>query len=77
MDCGFGAVDAVITSSCNIGNTSCGVELLGRTWRRLTNNQLINSSNTAQCSVRLSTRNPIEGIFKVLVIYLGFTLWSF
>ncbi len=66
VDCGFGAIDAVITNSCNIGNTStCGVQLLGRTWRRLTNNQLIVSFNTAaHCSVRLSTRNPIEGILK-------------
>ena len=59
MDCGNGAVDAVVASTCNIGSDSCGVDLISKTWRKLTNNQF---PGETKCSVKLSNRNPIAGI---------------
>jgi len=61
LNCGHGAVDALVVSTCGIGSTSCGLDLIGKTWRKLTNNQ---EPGIAQCNVTLSKRNPIEGIFS-------------
>jgi len=61
VNCGFGAVDAVVASTCDIGDTrsdACGVDLIGKTWRKLTNNQ---SPGITKCSVTLSKKNPIAG----------------
>ena len=58
VNCGHGAVDAVVASTCNIGSSLCGVDLIGKTWRKLTNNQ---PPGIAQCSVALSNKNPIAG----------------
>ena len=39
LNCGNGTVDAVVADTCGIGSTACGVDLIGKTWRKLTNNQ--------------------------------------
>jgi hypothetical protein len=58
VDCGKGSVNAVVASTCNLGSGSCGVDLIGKTWRTLTGNQ---SPGETQCQVSLSTQNPIDG----------------
>ena len=58
VDCGNGVVNAVVASTCNLGSTSCGVDLIGPTWRKATNNQV---SGTAQCQVALTKMNPMQG----------------
>lgn len=40
VDCGRGkSVNAVVASTCNLGSTTCGVDLIGKTWRTVTANQ--------------------------------------
>ena len=39
VDCGHGAVEAVVVSTCNLGSATCGVDMIGKTWRRATANQ--------------------------------------
>ena len=58
LNCCNGTVYAVVVNTCGIGSTACGVDLIGKTWRKLTNNQL---PCVAQCSVTLSKKNPIAG----------------
>ena len=36
VNCGNGPIDAVVASTCNLGSASCGVDLIGKTWRRAT-----------------------------------------
>ncbi len=58
VDCGNGPVDAVVASTCNLNSNSCGVDLIGKTWRRATGNQ---PPGVRDCSVTLTNRNPING----------------
>lgn len=58
VNCGYGDVDAVVVSTCNLGSDSCGVDMIGKTWNTATNNA---SPGIADCTVSLSTKNPIEG----------------
>ena len=58
VDCGHGVVNAVVASTCNLGSTSCGVDLIGSTWRKATANQ---SPGVTQCNVALTKINPMQG----------------
>ena len=59
VDCGRGStVNAVVASTCNLGSATCGVDLIGKTWRTVTSNQ---SPGTAQCKVSLTNINPMQG----------------
>jgi hypothetical protein len=58
VNCGNGAVNTVVASTCNLGSTSCGVDLIGNTWRTSTANQ---SPGTRLCQVALTNINPIQG----------------
>lgn len=55
IDCGHGNVQAVVVSTC--GGNSCGVDMIGRTWRKATNNQ---SPGIVQCKVSLTDVNPLN-----------------
>jgi hypothetical protein len=58
IDCGNGPVDAVVASTCNLNSDSCGVDMIGKTWRRATSNK---TPGIVDCSVSLTNRNPING----------------
>lgn len=58
VDCGNGVVSAVVVSTCNLGSPSCGVDLIGKTWRKATNNA---SPGIADCKVSLTNKNPLNG----------------
>ena len=58
VDCGHGVVNAVVASTCNLGSTSCGVDLIGSTWRKAMANQ---SPRVTQCNVALTKINPMQG----------------
>lgn len=58
INCGNGDVDAIVVSTCNLGSTSCGVDMIAKTWNKATNNA---SPGVAACTVALSTKNPISG----------------
>lgn len=58
INCGNGDVDAVVVSTCNIGSTTCGVDMIAKTWNKATNNA---SPGIADCTVVLSNKNPIAG----------------
>ena len=57
VDCGNGPVDAVVASTCNLNSNSCGVDMIGKTWRQVTGNA---SPGVVDCSVSLTNRNPIN-----------------
>uniref|UniRef100_A0A0P5KGU7 Uncharacterized protein n=2 Tax=Daphnia magna TaxID=35525 RepID=A0A0P5KGU7_9CRUS len=58
IDCGNGPVDAVVASTCNLNSDSCGVDMIGKTWRQATANK---PPGIVDCSVSLTNRNPIRG----------------
>lgn len=58
IDCGHGTVQAVVASTCNLGSTSCGVDMIAKTWNLATNNA---SPGIVNCDVTLATTNPIAG----------------
>jgi hypothetical protein len=58
IDCGNGPIDAVVASTCNLNSDSCGVDMIGKTWRRATSNK---SPGIVDCSVSLTNRNPLNG----------------
>lgn len=58
VDCGYGVVQAIVVSTCNLGSTSCGVDMIEKTWNTATNNA---SPGETTCSVTLSTTNPLSG----------------
>ena len=58
VDCGRGAVNAVVASTCNLGSSSCGVDLIQKTWNKATGNQ---SPGIAECKVALTKQNPMAG----------------
>ena len=58
IDCGNGAVDAVVASTCNLNSDSCGVDMIGKTWRRATANK---PPGEVSCSVALTNTNPMRG----------------
>lgn len=58
IDCGYGAVDAVVVSTCNLGSDTCGVDMIAKTWNTATNNA---SPGIADCNVSMSNKNPIAG----------------
>ena len=66
VDCGNGVLNAVVASTCNLGSTSCGVDLIGPTWRKATNNQL---PGIAQCQVALTKINPMQSSGSPLCFY--------
>lgn len=51
-------VPAVVASTCNIGSTSCGVDLIAKTWAKATGNA---QPGVSSCTVTLSSTNPISG----------------
>ena len=59
VDCGNGPVDAVVASTCNLGSPSCGVDLIGKSWRRVSANRP--PGIVDNCKVTLTNRNPISG----------------
>ncbi len=58
VDCGNGPVDAVVASTCNLNSNSCGVDMIGKTWRTATANK---PPGIVDCRVSLTDRNPIVG----------------
>ncbi|XP_046438937.1 uncharacterized protein LOC124190356 [Daphnia pulex] len=58
IDCGNGPIDAVVASTCNLNSDSCGVDMIGKTWRRATSNK---PPGIVDCSVSLTNRNPLNG----------------
>ena len=58
VNCGGKTVNAIVASTCNLGSGSCGVDLIGKTWRTATNNK---PPGIAQCKVALTKINPIRG----------------
>lgn len=59
VDCGHGPVDAVVASTCNLGSPSCGVDLIGKTWRRVSAGR--SPGIVENCLVTLTNRNPLSG----------------
>ena len=57
VDCGNGPVDAVVASACSLNTPSCGVDLIGKTWRRATSNQ---RPGIVKCRVSLTNKNPLR-----------------
>lgn len=51
-------MQAIVVSTCNLGSTSCGVDMIAKTWNTATNNS---SPGEITCSVTLSTTNPLSG----------------
>lgn len=58
INCGNEVVEAVVASTCNLNSNSCGVDMIGKTWRRATGNK---PPGIVDCSVSLTNRNPING----------------
>ena len=58
VNCGNGVVNAVVASTCNLGSSSCGVDLIAQTWNKATSNQ---SPGIAQCQVAHTQINPMHG----------------
>lgn len=53
IDCGHGHVQAVVVST----GTKCGVDMIGRTWRKATNNK---PPGVVRCKVALTGINPLN-----------------
>jgi hypothetical protein len=53
---GPAAFPAVIVSTCNLGSTSCGIDMIGRTWSKATGGA---SPGETSCEVSLSKKNPL------------------
>ncbi|KAI8916715.1 hypothetical protein DFJ77DRAFT_351259 [Powellomyces hirtus] len=51
-------VQAVVASTCNLGSGSCGVDLIGKTWRATTGNK---PPGVSRCVVSLVKTNPMKG----------------
>lgn len=58
IDCGNGVVSTVVANTCGLGNDQCGINLLGKTWRKATANA---TPGIASCNVSLTSKNPIQG----------------
>ncbi|KAJ1558637.1 hypothetical protein HK096_008530, partial [Nowakowskiella sp. JEL0078] len=58
VNCGKNSVNAVVASTCNIGSTSCGIDLIQRTWKITTGNK---PPGISSCTVSLTTLNPFTG----------------
>ncbi|KAJ1557086.1 hypothetical protein HK096_009172, partial [Nowakowskiella sp. JEL0078] len=58
VNCGGQSVNAVVASTCNFGTTTCGVDLIKRTWNYATGNK---SPGVASCTVSLTSINPLPG----------------
>eukprot|EP00122_Pirum_gemmata_P003021 Pgem_evm1s2731 len=58
INCGGPDVLAVVASTCNLGNDDCGVDMIGRTWAKATNNK---PPGETSCSVTLTTTNAMPG----------------
>jgi hypothetical protein len=57
VDCGNGAIEAVVASTCNLNSGTCGVDMIGKTWRKATSNK---PPGIVDCSVSLTNRNPLR-----------------
>jgi len=57
VDCGNGPVDAVVASTCNLNTPPCGLDLIGKSWRRATSNQ---RPGIVKCRVSLTNKNPLR-----------------
>eukprot|EP00122_Pirum_gemmata_P005560 Pgem_evm1s5068 len=60
VNCGGDSVDAVVASTCDIGSTNCGVDMIRKTWDIATTI----SPGIATCSISLTARNPMPGGMK-------------
>ncbi|KAJ3379567.1 hypothetical protein HDU84_006544 [Entophlyctis sp. JEL0112] len=58
IDCGSGAVNAVVASTCNLGQGNCGIDMITSTWNAATANAAFGSTS---CSVSLTSANPLPG----------------
>ncbi|XP_031632250.1 uncharacterized protein LOC116346376 [Contarinia nasturtii] len=58
IDCGNGVVPAVVVSTCNLNSDTCGIDMIGKTWRKATAGK---SSGIEQCKVSLTKINPLKG----------------
>lgn len=65
VNCGGSTVEAVVASTCNVGSTSCGVDMIRKTWNAATGNE---APGIAQCTVSLSKTNPISGSTPICYI---------
>ncbi|KAJ3112003.1 hypothetical protein HK100_002483 [Physocladia obscura] len=57
LDCGHGPVNAVVASTCNIGQNNCGVDMIAATWNATTDYAAYGQTT---CSVSLTDLNPIS-----------------
>lgn len=57
VNCGHSTVQAVVASTCNLGSTSCGTDMIAKTYNLATNNA---SPGEVKCTVTLSTTNPLS-----------------
>eukprot|EP00122_Pirum_gemmata_P020578 Pgem_evm1s19232 len=57
INCGYGDVEAVIASTCDVGKTTCGVDMVLSTWNTATNNM---SPGQALCNVTFTDTNPMS-----------------
>jgi hypothetical protein len=58
IDCGNGAIEAVVVDTCDLNSGACGVDMIGKTWRKATSNK---PTGIVSCSVSLTNRNPLRG----------------
>ncbi|KAJ3340961.1 hypothetical protein HDU83_006835 [Entophlyctis luteolus] len=58
IDCGSGPVNAVVASTCNIGQGNCGIDMITSTWNAATANAAF---GVASCSVSLTSMNVLPG----------------
>jgi len=58
VNCGHGPVKAIIASSCNQGTPSCGVDMVGRTWKKATNGKI---PGISPCTVKLLKQRVMKG----------------
>lgn len=59
IDCGNGVIPAVVVSTCNLGSDTCGIDMIGKTWRKATAGK---SPGITSCNVSMTKLNPLKGV---------------
>ena len=50
-------INAVVADVCDMNSENCGIDMIGRTWNKATNNQF---PGITSCSVELTAINPLQ-----------------
>eukprot|EP00475_Leptophrys_vorax_P036618 TRINITY_DN6220_c0_g1_i1.p1 TRINITY_DN6220_c0_g1~~TRINITY_DN6220_c0_g1_i1.p1 ORF type:complete len:320 (+),score=50.36 TRINITY_DN6220_c0_g1_i1:236-1195(+) len=58
LNCGGSEVDAIVTSSCDVGSLSCGLDMIAKTWNATTGGQ---PYGVASCTMSLTCSYPMGG----------------